>query len=1774
MKRILLNMCMMLLMLMAFTYSYSQQKGDWDLKGGSPTFTTFATTNTGSNAIPNNKVLALLKGSDGKLWIGTNEGLAVLLSDGETWENYTESDGIVSNTINALIETIDGNIWIGTSNGISKYDGTSFTSYESLPNKNVQSFAMETDGTLWAGTIGGVAYLDGNYWQTLYGLPSSSGYDVLAASDGTIWIAGANGLSVYDGTNIVTYTTENGLPSNYTKALAEDSNGNIWIGTGWSGLVKYDGTNFTAYSETEGLVGDGVKDVKVDENGVIWVATLGGVSKYNGTSFTNYTKTEGLAHNAVNTILVQTPTSLLFGTDNGISNFTDNTWVTLNTADGLINNYLLAIHGNSQGLIAFGTYTGGASIFNGTTWTEVSTNNDKLPSNWVKSVLVEENGNVWFGTSQGAVLFNGTEYILYNNTNGLPDDDIESLAQDLDGNIWFATSKGISKFNGTTFTNYSEGNGLISKFTKRIFANKNDIWIGTSSGISVFSGGVFTNYTTEDGLLKNIVNSFEFDDEYVWIASDDGLTRFDGTNFVNYTTTEGLPAGKVKTVTYDANSVLWIGLSPDWGDGGGVAYRNGDQWIVYNKSNSDIISNTVEAIFAAADTDLWVATTVGASRLSQELVFQEPQVTTTTITSITQTTATGGGNITDNGGADVTARGVCWSTSPAPTITDSKTEDGAGVGEFTSNLTGLTANTTYYVRAYATNSAGTGYGNEVVFTTEEEYSGETVTDIDGNVYPVVEIGTQKWMGKNLETTQLNDGTAIDNNTGTNWTTDVTPAYCWYNDDIINKDRYGALYNFHAVATEKLCPVGWHVPTDEDWNILETFLDPLGDDNAGGKMKSPRTEPEAHPRWDSPNEGATNESGFSALPGGFRSVGDGFQYVGHHGRWWSSSPVANIPNRATYKSMYHNSVRLSGTSNLTKELGYSVRCVEGEATIVSPIVTTNAITNITQTTATSGGNITDDGGAEVTARGVCWSTSPAPTITDSKTEDGIGLGEFISNLTGLIANTTYYVRAYATNSAGTGYGNEVVFTTLEDATADPLPLPFVDGFEGDISHWTIRDDDGDGYSWVISSDDPHSGTKHLKVHWNPSGNDDWLISPLLSFPAGESISFSLWAKSEYSSLLESFDVKVISNNGQQIDNISSEVDIPNAYTEFSYNLSSYAGQNVKVAIVCVSVDQYYLFVDDFSCQIAEQATEAPTVTTTTISSITQTTATGGGNVTSDGDAEVTSRGVCWSTTQNPTVADSKTEDGTGVGEFISELAGLTANTTYYVRAYATNSAGTGYGEQKEFTTLEDATADPLPLPFFENFDGEIHNWIVLDLDGDGNKWEFFENTAEVEVAYSGVICAGVKYNPNGNNDWLITPLLTLPAGEEIEFSFWAKSQDPAYLESFDIQISTDEGVSFTKIGYETDISASYTKYSYDLSGYAGQNVHVAIVCVSVDKFYLLVDDIKCVVGSSAEIPTLVTMNVTNVTQTTASSGGTITDSGGADITGKGVVWSATANPTLGSNDGHTENGTGATEFTSELAGLTANTTYYVRAYATNSAGTGYGEQKEFTTSPAAVVPALLTMNVTNITQTTASSGGAITDSGGADITGKGVVWSATANPTLGSNDGHTENGTGTTEFTSELAGLTAGTTYYVRAYATNSAGTGYGEQKEFTTSPAAVVPALLTMNVTNITQTTASSGGAITDSGGADITAKGVVWSATANPTLGSNDGHTENGTGTTEFTSELAGLTAGTTYYVRAYATNSAGTGYGEQKEFTTSPAAVVPALLTMNVTNITQTTA
>ena len=301
-----------------------------------------------------------------------------------------------------------------------------------------------------------------------------------------------------------------------------------------------------------------------------------------------------------------------------------------------------------------------------------------------------------------------------------------------------------------------------------------------------------------------------------------------------------------------------------------------------------------------------------------------------------------------------------------------------------------------------------------------------------------------------------------------------------------------------------------------------------------------------------------------------------------------------------------------------------------------------------------------------------------------------------------------------------------------------------------------------------------------------------------------------------------------------------------------------------------------------------------------------------------------------------------------------------------------------------------------------------------------------------------------------------------------------------------------------------------------------------------------------------LPSVETYEVTDITTNSAICGGKVTNDGGGSVSERGICWGTSHNPTISGS--HANSGTGTGEFTVNMTGLSLSTTYYVRAYAINSQGTAYGEEVNFTTN-AVGMPTVTTANVTNIAMNTATCGGNVTNAGGGTVTARGVCWSTSSNPTI--SNSHTTNGTGTGSFTSSITGLSPNTTYYVRAYATNSAGTAYGNQRTFTTSAQVYLPTVTTNSVTNITQNSATCGGNVVNAGNGTVTARGVCWSTSSNPTINSN--HTTNGTGTGSFTSGITNLSSGTTYYVRAYATNSAGTGYGETRTFTTASVPSVP---------------
>jgi len=295
-------------------------------------------------------------------------------------------------------------------------------------------------------------------------------------------------------------------------------------------------------------------------------------------------------------------------------------------------------------------------------------------------------------------------------------------------------------------------------------------------------------------------------------------------------------------------------------------------------------------------------------------------------------------------------------------------------------------------------------------------------------------------------------------------------------------------------------------------------------------------------------------------------------------------------------------------------------------------------------------------------------------------------------------------------------------------------------------------------------------------------------------------------------------------------------------------------------------------------------------------------------------------------------------------------------------------------------------------------------------------------------------------------------------------------------------------------------------------------------------------------TSAILAQLSTTPISSITATTAKSGGTIISDGGSTVIARGVCWDTTATPTVENNK--TEDGNGVGIYSSVLSGLSLGTKYYVRAYATTSVGTAYGDTMSFTTIG---LPKLSTTPISSITDTSAKCGGTIISDGGSSIIVRGVCWDTTATPTIENNK--TEDGNGVGIYSSILSGLSPGTKYYVRAYATTSVGTAYGDTIIFTTN--AILAQLSTTPISLITGRTARCGGTIISDGGSTVIARGVCWSTTATPIITAAN-RTEDGDGGGIYCSVLSDLSPGTRYFVRAYATTSVGTAYGETISFET----------------------
>jgi uncharacterized protein (TIGR02145 family) len=401
----------------------------------------------------------------------------------------------------------------------------------------------------------------------------------------------------------------------------------------------------------------------------------------------------------------------------------------------------------------------------------------------------------------------------------------------------------------------------------------------------------------------------------------------------------------------------------------------------------------------------------------------------------------------------------------------------------------------------------------------------------------------------------------------------------------------------------------------------------------------------------------------------------------------------------------------------------------------------------------------------------------------------------------------------------------------------------------------------------------------------------------------------------------------------------------------------------------------------SCK--EKIVSPPYVTTIDISEVTRTTAKSGGDITSDGNAEITSRGVCWNTQGNPSTTDYKTSDNNGTGAFTSSLTKLTPGTKYYVRAYATNEAGTSYGDQKSFTT------------------GAILLATIT-------------TTNVTTITFKAAVSGG---NITDDGGALITERGVC----------WSPSKDPMIINSKTID---GNGTGF---------------FTSSITGLAQNSIYYVRAYATNSKGTSYGNSVSF---KTADILTIITNTATEITPNSAVLGGNITSNGGSVITMSGICWSTSQNPTTA--DSHTTDGAILGNYSNNIIGLSANTLYYVRAYATTSTGITYGEQISFATKQNPIIPTLLINTVRSIVATYAFCDWSVISDGGEVITEYGIIWSQNPNPTIYSGTRRNYSGHYIGNITDRISYLNPSTTYYLRAYAINSVGIGYSPQVSFTT----------------------------------------------------------------------------------------------------------------------------
>ena len=937
------------------------------------------------------------------------------------------------------------------------------------------------------------------------------------------------------------------------------------------------------------------------------------------------------------------------------------------------------------------------------------------------------------------------------------------------------------------------------------------------------------------------------------------------------------------------------------------------------------------------------------------------------------------------------------------------------------------------------------------------------------------------------------------------------------------------------------------------------------------------------------------------------VSNGYTAVTERGFCWNNDTAPTVDNHKVVVEGTENEFS-TVLNDLTHETTYYVRAYMINSVGISygeevsfttlplpvvPTVTTGEAHNIMKDQATIDGEVTSDGGEAVTARGICYATTPEPTIESTVIPSGEGLGSFSVEIKELVSGQTYYARAYATNKVGTAYGNEVTFAPLVEAQKPTVITQSVDNILDTKAtvHCEVTENGGAdvterGICYSTTNAQPDLGDKSIKA--NDAGMGTYaLVMDSLSF-------------------------------------------------ETTYYVRAYAVNEAGVgygdALTFTTLEE-----------IKEMLVRAGEVT-----GVTRTDATVSATLLYGVD--VTERGFIYSLYPGRTLSSHATyqligtikDESTENGEFSHTFTNLIQGGTYYVRGYAKTAEKEVYSED-----MKVVMQDPEGLVdcgTMVDGDGNEYRTVVLGgncwtrenlrttkyADGTpitmfdrptmtliSNEYAMYEPFIQSGDTMPAEVC-GYYYGVGFVNDdkavcpagWRVSTMddwcsllnyvsetyanntavtcNTSGRGSVGSLSLAYPIVLPHYFASYNFgkpqATSNATGFGWFYAGsLNGNTSSSYPRCegrydAYWTSTKTGSNClpwFFQSTGTTLQRYYESGCQrygyfIRCVKEPEAQLGSVQTNPMTEISHNAATANARILSDGFAAVTERGFCWNTTGNPSI---EDHKEVvDVTAYTYSFGMTGLTPETNYYVKAYMVNEIGMSYGEEVSFTTKPAPTIATVTTSEAYEIMTDNVKVDGNVSADGGAEVTARGICYATTAAPTVESKT--VDCGKGTGIFTAALTGLEQGQTYYARAYAVNEVGTSYGNEITFKALAQAEKPMVHTLEVTGIIDVAAVVNCEVVSNGGSEIIERGVCYSTTNNqPDLSDKvvrAATAEVGT----YQIELKDLSFETTYYVRAYATNEAGTAYGEALTFTTMEEFKEMAVEAGEVTGVTRTEA